>query len=207
MQPQDKQMLASSPTLNLKFQWLANQAIKKGQNMKQVLFTLFVVALSSFGFSQSPFTVKFNDAGFNYYAKGQDEVRTAYVHLGYDAGALTVSLSDAPSPLKVEYVEMKQTKDAKGKKVAWKKGAIAKWVQSYSLADGLNQGVNILHKASALNDVMAAYDANLKQLGFSGSTEADYANTHVSIYQNNDGAIRVIFNREGSDVNVRMTEF
>jgi len=175
--------------------------------MKHLLINLFIIGLSTLAFAQSPFTVKFNDSGFDYYAKGKDGVRTGYVQLGYAAGALTVSLSDAPSPLKIEYAQIKQAKDANGTKIAWKKGAIVDRVHAFSLADGLKQGVSILHKNSYLANVKNAYDAALSQLGFTGSTEANYPNTEVDIYKNSEGSIRVVFTREGADINVRMTQF
>jgi hypothetical protein len=172
---------------------------------KYWLQTLFVLGLSTLAFADSPFAVKFNDAGFNYYG-GQKDTKTGYIHLAYEPGTLTVTLSEAESPLKIQYDEMKQASASDGKKKAWTKSVLVDHVKIYGFADGTKQGVTALHRKSYLAAVMKAYDEALTQLGFTGSTETDDTNLHIAIYQNGTDSVRVIFRRQGTDITVRMTE-
>ena len=170
--------------------------------MKYLLTLLFVLG---FGFAQNPFAVKFSDAGFNYYG-GKNGTKAGYVHLAYEPGSFTVSLSEAESPLKIQYDEMKQAVGSDGKKKPWTKSVLVDYVQCYGFADGTKQGATLLHRKSYFAAVMNAYNEALKGLGFTSSTETDDTNLHIAVYQNGDDALRVIFRRQGTDITVRMTE-
>ncbi len=172
--------------------------------MKRLLLSLFAATLSTLAFAQGSFAVKFSDAGFNYYG-GEKGIKTGYVHLGLETGKLTVSLSATPSPLKIEYPEMKQALDSSGKKKAWTKSVLVDHVQSYGFADGSKQGATVTHKNAYFMAVKKAYNEALKELGFSSSTERDDTNIYIAIYQKADEAMRVIFTRQGTDIRVRMT--
>jgi hypothetical protein len=177
--------------------------IMKGALMRNIVLTL-IIGLSALTWAQGSLTVRFNDTGFNYYG-GEDDTRTGYIHLGLQEGALTVTLSDASSALKIEYPEIKQATDSKGVKKTWTKSNLVNHVKINSFSDGIKKGVTVLHNESHLNDIMSAYDEALTQLGFSATPEASYPNTKVSVYKNDSGAIRVIFTRLGRQVTVRMT--
>jgi hypothetical protein len=180
--------------------------IKKGyfMKMKHFFLTLLISGLSILTYAQSPLSIKFNDADYNYYG-GLKDIKTGYIHLGYDSGTITVTLSEEVSPLKVQYAEMKQALDTQGKKKAWKKNDIADYVKINSFADGVHPGVTILHNDAYLDSVMSAYNTALTQLGFSSTPEASYPNTKVLIYNKDSGALKVLFTRLGRQVTVRMT--
>jgi hypothetical protein len=170
--------------------------------MKYLFLILFVFG---FSFAQNPFAVKFSDAGFNYYG-GKNGTKVGYVHLAYEPGTFTVSLSESESPLKLQYDELKQATGSDGKKKTWTKSVLVDYVQCYGFTDGTKQGATILHRKSYLAAVMNAYDQALTQLGFTGSTETDDTNLHIAVYQNGSDALRIIFRRQGTDITVRMTE-
>ena len=172
--------------------------------MKHFFLTLLIFGLSVLTNAQSPLGIKFNDAGYNYYG-GLKDLKTGYIHLSYNAGTLAVTLSEKASSLKVQYDEMKQALDSQGKKKAWKKNDIANYVKINSFSDGIKQGVTVLHNESYLDDIMSAYDEALTQLGFSATPEASYPNTKILVYNNDNGAVRVLFTRLGRQVTVRMT--
>lgn len=172
--------------------------------MKRTLLILFATALSTLTLAQGSFAVRFSDAGFNYYG-GEKGIKTGYVHLKLEPGTLTVSLSEAESPMKIQYDEMKQATGSDGKKKTWTKSVLVDHVKCYGFSDGTKQGVTVLHRKSYLAAVMKAYDETLTQLGFSSSPEMDDTNIHIAVYQHGDEAIRVIFRRQGTDITVRMT--
>ncbi len=180
------------------------RVFKKGYFMKHFFLTLLIFGLSVLSYAQSPLGVKFNDTGYNYYG-GLKDIKTGYIHLGYDAGTLTVTLSEKASSLKVQYAEIKQVADSKGIKKSWKKNDIANYVKINSYSDGIKQGVTVLHNESYLDDIMRAYNEALTKLGFSATPEASYPNTKVLVYNNDNGALRVLFTRLGRQVTVRMT--
>lgn len=180
------------------------KVFQKGDFVKRLFLMLFAVTLGTLAFAQGSFAVKFSDKGFNYYG-GEKGVKTGYVHLSLEADKLIVSLSDAPSDMKLQYNEAKQAVDSSGKKKEWTKSVLVDYVQSYGFTDGTKQGATILHRFAYLAAVMKAYDHALQQLGFTGSTEMDDTNIHVSVYKHADQAMRVIFTRQGTDIRVRMT--
>jgi hypothetical protein len=183
---------------------LQEKVFKKGDSMKRLLLVLFAAAVSTLTFAQGSFAVKFDDTGFNYYG-GEKGIKTGYIHLKLESEKLTVSLADAPSPMKIQYDEMKQAVGSDGKKKPWTKSVLVDYVKCYGFSDGTKQGATVLHRKSYLAAVMNAYDEALTQLGFSSSPEMDDTNIHVAVYQHGDEAIRVIFRRQGTDITVRMT--
>lgn len=160
--------------------------------MKKVLLVLGVLAfLGGVVFAEG--RIVFEDSGFDYFDSDD-----GYVAIDFADGVFTLSLSDSAVESAAEISDidlLPLDEDTDFSEAAMRR---------YLPIEVTHSSATILHKASALDEVMASYDTQLINLGFSSSVEQASSNSTIMLYEQGDTTARVVFTRQGEDVKVSM---
>ena len=161
--------------------------------MKRILLALGIVALLGGAFAEGRFVV--DDTNFDYFDSDD-----GYITISYEGDVFTLSFSDSATSdnaLEVGDIEFLPLDED----IDYNQASLRRHLPIEVNANS----VEITYADAQFGAVITSYDEQLSGLGFSGTVEQAASNSTVMLYEQGDTVARVVFTRQGEDVQVFMS--